>query len=35
MIKSFDKRGSGLKKYNQVFAGIKCHIGKIDDSEIS
>ena len=30
-----DKSDNVLKKYDQVFAGIKHHIKKIDDSEIN
>ena len=30
---TIDKADSVLKKYGQVFAGIKYHIRKIDDSE--
>ena len=29
-----DKGDSVLKKYDQVFSGIKHHIGKIDDYEV-
>ena len=30
---TIDKGDSVLKKYGQVFSGIKYHIGKIDDSK--
>ena len=32
---TIDKSDSVLKKYDQVFAGIKHHIKKIDDSEVN
>ena len=32
---AIDKGDSVLKKYDQVFAGIKHHIKKIDDSEVN
>ena len=32
---SIDKGDSMLKKYGQVFSGIKYHIGKISDEEVS
>ena len=31
---TIDKGDCALKKYNQVFAGIKYHIGKIDGAEV-
>ena len=36
MVLSFwvDKRDAVLKKYDQVFSGIKYHISKIDDGEV-
>ena len=30
-----DKGDAVLKKYDQVFSGIKYHIGKIDDGEVN
>ena len=32
--RTFDKGNSVLKRYDQVFARIKYHIKKIDDSEV-
>ena len=32
---TIDKRDSVLKKYDQVFSGIKHHIKKIDNSEVN
>ena len=32
---TIDKRDSVLKKYDQVFSGIKYHIKKIDDVEVN
>ena len=32
---TIDKDDSVLKKYDQVFAGIKHHIKKIDDAEVN
>ena len=32
---TIDKGDSALKKYDQVFAGIKHHIKKIDDTEVN
>ena len=31
---NIDKGHSALKRYDQVFAGLKHHIGKIDDGEV-
>ena len=31
---TIDKGDSVLKKYDQVFSGIKYHIGKVDDNEV-
>ena len=32
---SIDKGDAVLKKYDRVFAGIKCHIKKISDEEVN
>ena len=32
---TIDKRDSVLKKYDQIFSGIKHHIKKIDDVEVN
>ena len=32
---SIDEGDAVLKKYDQVFSGVKYHIGKIDDSEVN
>ena len=32
---TIDEGDSALKKYDQVFSGIKHHVGKIDNSEVN
>ena len=32
---TIDKGDSVLKKYDQMFSGIKYHIGKVDDVEVN
>ena len=32
---TIDKGDSALKKYDQVFSGIKYHIKNVDDSEVN